>query len=193
MFRIQRYLIPLEMLAPLLLVAALGALPGPRTWRGTAAAVVVAMVVFSTHTADWRRVAWSARAVEVELARIAEPERTLVLMAGHDPYSYLLPAFPPQLRFLRIDSNFTNIHERQLAFNPLMQRIVAAHQGPLAVLYVAEEDGDVRRKLTEYGLAMDAAACQPVRANLALDGPNLYCPVFRQGRPAYPLSNEENP
>jgi hypothetical protein len=95
------------------------------------------------------------------------------------PAPLTLPAFPPQLRFLRIDSNFTNIHERQVAFNPLMQRIVAAHEGPLAVLDVAEEDGGVRRKLTEYGLAMDAAPCQPLRANLALDGPDLYCPVFR--------------
>ncbi|HXH02692.1 MAG TPA: hypothetical protein VNN09_05160 [Candidatus Competibacteraceae bacterium] len=193
MFRIYRYLIPLEMLAPILIVAALGRLPLPRARAAKTALVLVTLIVLTTQPADWGRVPWSAKAIEVGVPQIAAPEHTLVLMAGHEPYSYLLPAFPPQLRFVRIDSNFTNIHERNVAFNPLMQRIVAEHRGPLAVLYAAHEVRDVRRKLQEYGLALTATACQNVPANLAGDVVYLYCPVFRQGEPVYPIAHEEQP
>jgi hypothetical protein len=192
MFRIYRYLIPLEMLAPALILAACGLLPGPRAWRGGAAALLIGGIAITTQPPDWGRVPWTAKAIEVTLPRIADAEGTLVLMAGHDPYSYLLPAFPPQLRFVRIDSNFTNIHERTVAFNPMMQRIVAGHRGPLAVLHAAHEDGDVRRKLAEYGLAMEAGGCQPVTANIATTTAYRYCPVSRQGSPIYPVPEEES-
>lgn len=184
MFRIYRYLIPLEMLAPVLIVAAVGMLPGSRRTRSTLAAAVMAALLVTVEPADWERAAWSARAVEVDLPDIADPAHTLVLMAGHEPLAYLLTAFPPALRFVRIDSNFTSLHEPDVAFNPLMQRIVVKHDGPIAVLYAAHEDADVRRKLAEYRLALEAGGCQQVQANITPPKVRyLYCPVSRTALP----------
>ncbi|MBF0395103.1 MAG: hypothetical protein HQL38_20705 [Alphaproteobacteria bacterium] len=168
---IYRYLIPLEMLAPLLLLLALGR-------HRAVAGVALALLLVTTRPADWGRAAWADKAVEVTLPAIESPDRTMVLMAGHEPLSFLLPAFPPAMRFLRIDSTFTNIRETNVRFNDVMRAAVAAHDGPLAMLFTSWEIEDVRRKLDEYGLVMDESRCRHPSSPIGT-APYAYCPVRR--------------
>ncbi len=175
MFRIYRYLIPLEQLSAILVVAALLMLS--HRWQPKVIAALVAGLVLLTQPADWGRVAWQERAVEVYPPATVKPD-TLVIMAGHEPLSFLLPAFPPSLRFVRIDSNFTNIEQQDVRFNQVMQQTVAQHSGPLAVLYAHYETADVLRKLQEYGLTF-AGDCRPIATTLSYSPLYLYCSVTR--------------
>lgn len=170
---IYRYIIPLEMLAPLLLLLALGR-------HRAVAGAVLALLVVTTRPADWMRVPWTEKTIEISLPAIEDPDRTMVLMAGHEPLSFFIPAFPPAMRFLRIDSNFTNILETTVRFNDVMRAEVAAHEGPLAMLFTTWEIDDVRRKLDQYGLTMDESRCQHPASPIS-SVPYAYCPVARRG------------
>jgi hypothetical protein len=162
MFAIYRYLIPLEMLAPLMVAAAIGLLPLGRALRPWAAVAVVAALVATTATASWIRVPWQDKAVAVSLPPIDRPAETLVLMSGHEPMSFLVPSFPRSMRFLRIDSTFTLPDDPQSGFGKLFRETIEGHSGPIASLHFVNEEGEVAKKLAAYGLELDRASCHDV-------------------------------
>jgi hypothetical protein len=179
MFAVYRYLTALEMLAPLLIVLAVGLMPGPRLWRLEIALALVAFLVLTTRPGEWIRVPFSEKAVEVQVPTIADPAHTIVLLAGHEPLSFLLPAFPPQMRFLRVDSNFTNPDETGVRFNQVMRQIVAEHQGPLLALFIPTERHDVVRRIGQYGLKVETSGCAQVTSPIGA-APYALCPVTRK-------------
>ncbi|MBY0432093.1 MAG: hypothetical protein K2Q10_12900, partial [Rhodospirillales bacterium] len=178
LFGIYRYLIPLEMLAPLLVVLAAGLLPLNLRVRAGLAAAIVAMLVLTAYPGNWLRVDWERKAVTAAVPTIGQADRTMVLMAGHEPLSFLIPAFPPAMRFVRIDSTFTNPEESGVRFNELMRRMVGEHQGPLAALYIPTEEHDVVKRLADHGLMLDKDSCQPVTSPIGA-APYAYCRVVR--------------
>jgi hypothetical protein len=178
MFGHYRYLTALEMLAPTLVVAAFGLFPGSASRRLAVAVAVVVLLMATTRTGSWIRVPFSEKAVEVDLPPISQPERTIILLAGHEPLSFLLPSFPPQASFLRIDSTFTNPDQAQVLFNQVMQRRVAMHQGPLLALFIPIERNDVVRRLHAYGLALDDTQCGAVTSPIGA-APYRLCQVDR--------------
>jgi hypothetical protein len=163
MFAIYRYLVAVEMLAPLLAALVLSGL-APRR-RVVAILAVTLALVATTRPAQWIRVPFSARAIETTLPAIQDPEHSLVVLAGHEPLSFLIPAFPEPMRFLRIDSTFTNPDQTQVRFNPLMKAEIDAHHGPLLALYIATERHDVVKRLGNDGLVL-TDRCGPVRSNI---------------------------
>ncbi len=166
MFCVYRYFIAGEMLAPLALVLALGLLPmGRRVYLGVLAALVVLMLA-TTRPPDWIRVPWSEKWVAAEVPKLAEPDQSLVLITGHEPLSYLIPFFPPAVRFLRIHSGFTNPTETDVRFNAEMERIVAAHRGPIYLLFNPNETVFAEKYLPYYRLALDRASCREVPSNI---------------------------
>lgn len=130
LFGIYRYALALEMLAPLVIVLAIGLLPGPVRMRAGAAAIVLAVVAVSIKTTDWGRAPWSEKWVEVAMPSPAPEEGALVLLTGHEPFGFLAPSFPRSVRFLRIDGGFTNPGETGVAFNQVMRDIVEHHEEP---------------------------------------------------------------
>jgi hypothetical protein len=180
LFCVYRYFIAGEMLAPLALVLALDLVPlDGRTRRGLLAGLFL-LIAVATRPADWIRVPWSERWVSAEVPTLAEPERTLVLITGHEPLSYLIPSFPPAVRFLRIHSGFTNPTETGVRFNAEMERIVAAHRGPIYVLFNPNETLFAEKYLPYYRLAIERAGCRTVPSDIGYL-PYLLCPLARVG------------
>ena len=178
LFGIYRYLIPLEMLAPLLVVAAVGTLPlPPPVRRLTSAAVLVALMV-STVPGDWIRVPWQDKWVSVTVPPLPHPDDTLVVMAGHEPMSFMIPSFPAGTRFIRIDSTFTNPSQTGVGLNDRMRAIIEAHKGDLMVLYIPMERHDVLPKLTAYGLELDSEGCTAITSPIG-SAPYDLCPLRR--------------
>ena len=105
LFGLYRYVVTLEMLAPLLIILALSLWPFAERQRWAALAVLWGLALLGTGwssiTAPGR--SWREGYVAVTVPDIADPARTLVLMAGLEPMGYIVPAFPPQVAFLRID------------------------------------------------------------------------------------------
>lgn len=183
MFDIYRYLIPLELLAPLCIVLVLDRIPlrPAGKWFGALASVILILVMLQP--GNWGRVAWGEEYVGTRLPPLADPAHTMVLMTGSAPTSFVIPTFPPQVRFLRIQSYFTTPLPPYRGFTPLMRKLVAEHRGPLYVLSgtSAEQDGWTQAAMDAYELDLHKEQCQRVVSRIeAEDQPLVLCPVSRR-------------
>jgi hypothetical protein len=177
LFSIYRYLVVLEMLAPLVVMLIFEGLP--RRLALTCGLAVVFLLCVTTRPAVWIRMPFAERAVAVDLPPIADPEHSLVLIAGHEPLSFLIPAFPESMRFLRIDSTFTNPDQTTVPFNRVMKEQIDAHQGPLLALFIPSERHDVVKRLGNDGLVLQSEGCGKVTSPIEAADYAL-CPVTRQ-------------
>lgn len=169
LFSIYRYLLPLEMLAPLLIVLAVGMLPLAVRTRALLAAILLLAVAVSVRAGDWNRLPhWLDSAVEAEVPAIAAPEKVMVLMTGFEPYSHVLTALPPAATFVRIQSNFSSPNEEK-GINGLMRQKLDLHisNGGRFMLLAPNWHRDMSNQALGYfGLTLLPTTCQPVVDNL---------------------------
>lgn len=177
LFSIYRYLVVLEMLAPLAILLICEVLP-PRRGR-VVGLVIVLLLCASTRPANWIRFPFTDRAVEVEAPHLNDPDNTLVVMAGHEPLSFLIPAFGDGPSFLRIDSTFTNPDQTSVPFNKVMKDRIDAHKGPILALFIPIEKHDVIKRLGNDGLKLVEDTCLPVTSPIGA-GPYSLCAVGRK-------------
>ena len=182
---VYRYLMPLDMLAPLLIVICIGLLPLARRPRLIAAAAAVAALSLTIQPANWgRHATWPDEMAKVSFPPLSEKPHTLVLMAGSDAYAYLLPALPPELTYLRIESRgFPPDADTGLA--DLIRTKVGAHKGPLMLLAPQRGAKEAAKALAPFHLAIVADSCRTIADQLstpALDRPddsgNAYPPAY---------------
>lgn len=178
MFCIYRYLIPLEMLAPLALVMAVGLLPVARRIRIGLAVALLALVQVTMQPADWGRVAWADRWVTVEVPPIADPDHTMVLMAGYWAIAHVIPSFPPRMPFVRIQSNFLQPDSVGNGYLAILKDKVAAHRGPYLMLSTIPDTPGAAKAAALLGLRLDPQSCRTVPNNLG-ESLNL-CDVARK-------------
>ncbi len=107
LFGIHRYLVVLELLAPLVLWCLCTRVLARRL-AGRVAGVLVAgsALVALTGWADWGHEPWAARAFAVQAPPMREPARSLVLMVGDAPQSWRIAGMPPQATYASVASNF---------------------------------------------------------------------------------------
>lgn len=177
MFCVYRYLVPVEMLAPLAVVLAVGLLPLPAGTRMAVAGALLALVQVSVRPADWGRVAWSRAWVQAEVPPIADPDRTMLLMGGYWAIAHVLPLFPPQMPVVRIQSNFLQPDSVGNGMRAVLERRVAGHQGPFLMLSTIPDTPGAAKAAALLGLTLDPQGCRPVPNNLG-ETLNL-CPVRR--------------
>lgn len=159
LFAIYRYLLPIELLAPLGIWLAVIYL-----WRDSVKALYMAglcaaLLLVTLTPMNWGRVDWSDDYFGVTPPPIADPAHTFILMAGHEPTAYIIPFFPPEIRFLRIESYFTGPSALLNGSDRLMQTLVADHRGPLYVLFRGIEQATADSALRAYGLRRRANQC----------------------------------
>jgi hypothetical protein len=175
LFAIYRYLIPLEMLAPVVLVAAVGLWPVALRARAGLAAAVLALLVVTAAPGSWGRVPWGPRFVDTVAPPLPDPAQALVLMLGYAPTAWVIPAFPPATAFVRVQGFGLNPEDGDIGLNRRVAERIAAHRG---AVYTLAGDGDrdlAATLLARYGLAPDPAGCRRIVSNLA-DYAEL-CPV----------------
>ncbi|MBI4949169.1 MAG: DUF2029 domain-containing protein [Deltaproteobacteria bacterium] len=106
MFSIYRYLIPIELISPLVIfLLSYGLVKNPRKLTALLSVLFVFMV-FAMVPLSWGRGQWSESYFGVEPPPVALEEESVVLIAGGDPIAYVVPFFPPNVQFIRIESNF---------------------------------------------------------------------------------------
>ncbi len=180
LFGIYRYLVPLELMAPLvawLLMQRL--LPAAQAGRiAGVALLLVAMAVYPTHS--WGHAGWARAGFRAELPALPAPEQNLVFIVhGDPPMSWLVPLFPRALAFVSLGSGFPE----SPAYLARMQAMLAQRGGPFYTILAyphhpgadpALRDSDIQAvaqlraravaTLERYGLAMDPASCRPYDA-----------------------------
>ena len=183
MFCIYRYLVPLEMMAPLGLMMAVGLLPLARRLRTGLAVALLAVVQLTVQPADWGRVAWPKGAddkwVKAEVPPIENPDDTMVLMAGYWAIAHVIPSFPARVTFVRIQSNFLQPDSVGNGYLAIMKDKVESHRGPFLMLSTIPDTPGAAKAAELLGLRLDPQRCRPIPNNLG-ETLNL-CAVDRAG------------
>jgi hypothetical protein len=185
LFAIYRYAIPLEMLAPLLITLAAGLLPfGVRT-RAAIVAVLLIVTAFSIQPGNWgRRDAWLDRFVEATIPPLPKHDNMMILMAGFEPYAHIVPEFPPDIAFVRIQSNFASPGEDK-GINAVIRARVAEHmehKGDFMLLMPPWQLAMGDDALAYFGLARSPGPCLPVIDRLYNDNELSLCKVIRRNQ-----------
>lgn len=179
MFGVYRYVLSLEMLAPLLVVMALALLPlSGRTRSATLVVLALLAIVFT----GWRwlaseHVGWSGGYVDATLPQIDDPDRTLVVLAGLEPMGYLVPAFPSQIPFLRIDG-WLDSPSSHSAFGDRMRARIDAHEGPIFGMFIERERERAVAAFGADGLMLANADCATIHSNIG--EPLHWCALQRK-------------
>jgi hypothetical protein len=105
-FSIYRYIIPLELLAPVFIILIIQYIfPFNRIFvplsLGTFALIMVAVVPM-----NWGRVPWGQDYFDVRIQEIENIADSTIIMAGYEPLAYIIPFFPESTRFVRVHSYF---------------------------------------------------------------------------------------
>lgn len=181
-FGIFRYALVIEMLAPLGIWLILDRMISSRIARLAAAGACVMMILATLNPADWGRVSWGDDFFGAELPVIEKPEESLVIMAGTDPSSYLVPLFPKAVRFVRIQSYFTGPSSRPNGYDRLMENIISRHTGPMYILYRSYENLVAISALDAYGLDLKSDSCRTFKPHIEsnLKYPLFFCAVSKR-------------
>ena len=185
LFSIYRYAIPLEMVAPLLIVVAIGMLPFKPKTRALLTGILLTLIAVTIEPGDWgRKRPWIDKAVKVDVPPLPNSENLMVLMAGFDPYSHVVPSFPKHIPFVRIQSNFASPEEDK-GINKMIKDKVHAHKGPYKLLITESGVIHAEPALRHFGLTFLPQNCQPVEDYLFKSELKL-CEVKRIKQPESP-------
>ena len=174
-FAIYRYLVALELLAPVLAAALIAAWPiRPRTRVAIGLACALLLAV-TTRTSYWNRVPFGARFVEVTAPQM-DPN-PMVLMAGYGPLAWVIPSFPAGVPFVRLHGYGNELRDADSGLARIARTRVANHSGSFYLLFEADDVALVDEVLARFDLAANLAACEPIDGNL--NGGLRFCPVHR--------------
>lgn len=178
LFGVYRYLIPLEMLVPLLIAAAIA------QWRlrQQTQLVVIALVLVALQVAvriDSQREEWDKAYVSVQTPTLPDPEHSMILLSGIAPMAFTIPAFPQQIAFIRVDGWLVQKDDHASGLAREMHARIEQHRGPLYMLFSSLEQERATASAKEYELRMENESCDWVRSNIA--EPLKLCRLVRNG------------
>jgi len=188
-FGIYRYVLTLEMLAPLLIALAVSLWPTTERRRWSVLAFIGFSALLGT---GWSALAavggrWSDTYVSVAVPAIDDPARTLAVMAGVEPMAYIVPAFPPQIPFLRIDG-WLDTPTAHSAYGDRMRARINAHAGPIFGVFIERERERAVAAFGATGLALAKQDCATIEANVG--EPLLWCRLQKCDAPIDHAANE---
>jgi hypothetical protein len=109
LFSIYRYIVPIEVLAPIVLMLLLDQLLPARIARRTAAWLLIAAtaVVVTGGARTWGHEGWADALYHAQLPPLAQPERTtVVIKSATTGWAWIATRFPDTVAFTQIDSSF---------------------------------------------------------------------------------------
>jgi hypothetical protein len=180
MFAIYRYIIGLEMIAGLAIVAAVGLLPLVRRARYLALAVICFAVLVTARSDFLEKAPLEDPFVEAALPPIARPDRTMVVMTGDAPLGFIAATLPPQIPVLRIDGWFIQPRDGSGLTRQMRSRVERHLAGGGDLYLIADRDdmGRARTALADYSLAIRWPECQQFDTNIT--GIYQWCPLARK-------------
>jgi hypothetical protein len=177
MFSIIRYTSTLELLAPLLAVVVWSRLAGNGVARTLMiAAAIFALLLASVKPIQHERLEWSEAFWEVQVPTLPDPGRTIVLIACARPWAYLIPAFPPEIRWLSLDNNLTEPSD-QTRLQSDMRRLITGHDGDVYLLSRAEPSPLLKHDVAVagyYGLRLASEVGLPIVSRHSPSGMHLW-------------------
>ncbi len=106
-FSIHRYLLVLELLAPLVLWVVCRHAFAVNADRKAAWLIGVCALVALVGWKDWGHEAWARDSFQVEQPALADPAASTVLLVGDEPQSWRVPLLPQQARYIGVATNLS--------------------------------------------------------------------------------------
>lgn len=113
-FSIHRYLVVLELLAPLVLWIVCRHAFAARANRKAAWLIGACALVAVVGWKDWGHESWARDSFQVEQPVLGDPAASSVLLVGDEPQSWRVPLLPSQARYIGVATNISETdHYRQ--------------------------------------------------------------------------------
>jgi hypothetical protein len=173
-FGIYRYILCLEMLAPILIVALVGLWPIGRRIHVAVLAVLATAVAITTRYDLLERAPLGDPYIQVPVPPIQDPRQSMILMTGEAPMGYIVPEIPPEIPVVRIDGWMIRPEDGSKLTAQTRAR-VRGFRGDLYVIADQYEVGRAGGALADYGLGMRWTECQLFTTNLG--GTYRFCPL----------------
>ncbi|MGZ5203222.1 MAG: hypothetical protein ACXWC4_25940, partial [Telluria sp.] len=137
LFSIYRYLVPLELLAPLMLWLLVERM-APRAHAARIGGWLLAITTLAVFPfATWGHVNWGATAFSAQFPAFAQPASTIVFTAhGDPPMGWLSTFVPREVRVIPLGAGFPE----SPAYLERIQAAIAARPGPHFVMLTASRD-----------------------------------------------------
>jgi hypothetical protein len=173
-FGIYRYILALEMFAPILIAASIGLLPLPRRTQLVALAALFFATLVFTKPDSMERAPLGDPYVDVAVPKIAHPQHTMILMTGNEPLGFIVPSLPHEIPVLRIDGWMLQPKDGS-GLTKVMRKRVADFRGDLYLIADANAMIRAHDALKDYGLAIVWTKCTLFDTNLI--GAYQLCPL----------------
>jgi hypothetical protein len=160
-FSIYRYLIPLELLAPLVIYLLVCFLVPSQRRRVLVTAILLAAIVLGMRTPTWGRRDWGRDFFGTSVRPGAVPSTSLILVATYEPLAFVAPALPPEARIVRVQSNFFEPTATTMLAKEI-RTIITEHRGPLRLLSHRRHRALAQRAVGAYGFHIVTDRCEPV-------------------------------
>jgi hypothetical protein len=159
-FYTYRYAALLELTAPLLLFVLLSYLIPDRRALAAAATGAALLVVSTASVESWGRRPWQTPWLGLPVPALGLQPDSLFLMVGQ-PSAYAIPSFREDARFVHLTA--VERFQAPAAWNPLVERTLRDHRGPLLLLSNFEfSRAECEARADALGLR-HTARCEPVR------------------------------
>lgn len=174
-FSFYRYLLVLELLIPLCIVAVAGLLHRSKRAFVLTTVPVAAAILLSFEPLDLRRAPWSDPYFEVETSEFESSDNLLVVMLGAAPMAYVIPEFPPETRFVRPEGNM-KLKEGDLLLRDI-RRAIEQFEGAIFLLYFGGNSMSPSRRLPRLRLEPEVDSCFWLR--IEPDDPLRACRAYK--------------
>lgn len=136
-FAVYRFAIPLEILGPILLAAALAHLR--QQLAGPLIATSMAILLLTTKPLDWGRISWAAppETRGHVVPRLPDIANGSILIATYEPVAHIALRLPRSTRLVRITSHLLH-HPTSHLLSTLPERL-SDSKGPMYLLYSSTE------------------------------------------------------
>ncbi len=166
LFGIYRYLVPIELIAPLVLWLVVHGMMRAvfARWVAGLAVLLCAAAVFPVKT--WGHADWDSVSFNIKPPVIANPAQSMVFTVhGDPPMSWLVPFFPKELAFVALGSGFPESD----AYKERVAKMMAERSGPIYVMLQADRhDPKYKRSPEDTKAALERNALVLARAGEVL-------------------------
>jgi hypothetical protein len=177
LFCIYRYILALEMLAPIVIAVSVASLPVSARARFVTAAAVFFLALLFGRPQYSERVPVADPYVEALVPKITNPEKAMILLTGEEPLGFLAPSFSPKIPIIRIDGWMFQSSDKT-GLTKLAHKRVADQLKKHRYLYLVTDAEQMTRAhdaLEDYDLAILWQKCRLFDTNIA--GTYQLCPV----------------
>lgn len=182
MFAIYRYLITVELLAPLGILLLILLLVRTPVLRLVAGGIFLLVALATLRVGSWGHVPWQPERFGVVAPALADPANTMVLLPGTEPTAFVIPSFPNKVRFVRVSRWILDSPDPPTGLEQLAYSTVATHRGPFFAIFRQTERGIADGALALRGLRIPIATCPElaVKAEAGKRDKLVFCPVERK-------------